>query len=127
MRNRKPIPQKIKTVLQKEIGSVCPFCQSKDVDHFEFHHIDEQPENNQISNLLMLCPTCHSKITKGDISNEEIIKTKRRVSGELKPKLPKEVEELLTKGKVTRNESKLNEARSIYAALCVNIVETPPL
>jgi tetratricopeptide (TPR) repeat protein len=114
MKNRKPISQKIKTILQKEIGSVCPFCQSKDVDHFEFHHIDEQPENNQITNLLMLCPTCHSKITKGDISNEEVIKTKRRVSGELKPKLPKKVEELLNKGKDNRNESKLNEARSIY-------------
>ncbi len=114
MRNRKPIPQKIKTVLQKEIGSVCPFCQSKDVDHFEFHHIDEHPENNQITNLLMLCPTCHSKITKDDISYEEVIKTKRRVSGELKPKLTKEVEELLTKGKVSRNEGKLNEAASIY-------------
>ncbi len=114
MKTRKPIPQKIKAVLQKEIGSVCPFCQNKDVDHFEFHHIDENPENNEVSNLLMLCPTCHSKITKGDITKEEVIKVKQRVSGELKPKLPKDIEELLKKAKDVRNDSKFSEAKEIY-------------
>jgi hypothetical protein len=72
-KKRVPIPNKIKALLQKEIQSICPFCPSEDVDHFEIHHIDENPENNSFENLLMLCPLCHSKITKGDILIEAVI------------------------------------------------------
>ncbi len=86
---RKSIPQKTKMLLQKEVNSHCPFCESDDVDHFQFHHIDENTENNDPSNLLMLCPTCHSKITKGDIIRSEVEEIKKRLveetpSGELK-------------------------------------------
>lgn len=75
---RTKIPQlaKLKANLQKEIGSLCPFCESDDVGHFEIHHIDENPSNNDAGNLLLLCPTCHSKITKGDISAVEVYKKK---------------------------------------------------
>lgn len=74
------IPAKTRALLQKEINSVCPFCPSQDVDHFEIHHIDENPSNSKLENLLMLCPTCHSKVTKGDITNEEVI-FKKKVLG----------------------------------------------
>lgn len=114
MKKRKSIPHKLKAALQKEIGSVCPFCTNKDVEHFEIHHIDENPENNELSNLIMLDPICHSKITKGDITKEEVIKIKRKISGETKPKLPKSVEDLLNKGKDLRNESKFDEAGAKY-------------
>ena len=80
--NRKPrkaIPAKTKSLLQKEINSVCPFCSNEDVEHFQIHHIDENPINNEFINLLMLCPNCHSKITKGDITEEIVIKTKMRL------------------------------------------------
>lgn len=55
----------------------------------QFHHIDENPENNDLANLLMLCPTCHLKITKGDISRSDVENTKNLVvvgkqSGETK-------------------------------------------
>jgi tetratricopeptide (TPR) repeat protein len=114
MNHRKPHkPATLKT-LQSEIGSVCPLCQSKDVEQFEVHHIDDNPENNELSNLIMLCPTCHSKITKGNISKEEVIKTKRKISGETKPKLPKSVEDLLNTGRDLRNESKFDEAGAKY-------------
>jgi tetratricopeptide (TPR) repeat protein len=114
MKKRTPHkPATLKT-LQSEIGSVCPFCQSKDVEQFEVHHINENPENNGLSNLIMLCPTCHSKITKGNISKEEVIKIKRKVSGETKPKLPKSVEDLLNAGRDLRNESKFDEAGAKY-------------
>lgn len=114
MKHRKPHkPATLKT-LQSEIGSVCPLCQSKDVEQFEVHHIDDNPENNELSNLIMLCPTCHSKITKGNISKEEVIKTKRKISGETKPKLPKSVEDLLNMGRDLRNESKFDEAGAKY-------------
>jgi hypothetical protein len=71
-KKRKSIPLKTKALLQKEINSSCPFCSNDDVGHFQVHHIDENPENNEMENLLMVCPTCHSKITKLDISFEEV-------------------------------------------------------
>ncbi len=74
---RVPISNKVKALLQKEINSICPFCALEDVDHFEIHHIDENPSNNDITNLLMLCPTCHSKINKGDITQERVIEMKQ--------------------------------------------------
>ena len=75
---RTSIPQiaKVKAILQKEINSICPFCSNEEVGHFEIHHIDEDPSNNDVLNLLLLCPICHSKITKGDISNIEVYKKK---------------------------------------------------
>ncbi|WP_291060664.1 MULTISPECIES: HNH endonuclease signature motif containing protein [unclassified Empedobacter] len=73
---RKNIPAKTRSILQKEINSKCPICNNEDVEHFHVHHIDENPTNNNIDNLLMLCPNCHSKITKNDISFEEVVKIK---------------------------------------------------
>jgi len=77
-KNRIRIPQisKIKAKLQQEIDSKCPFCESTDVGHFEIHHIDEAPSNNDEMNLLLVCPTCHSKITKRDIPKEDVVKVK---------------------------------------------------
>ncbi len=71
-KSRNNIPQliKVRSILQREIESTCPFCDSTDVEHFQIHHINENPEINEISNLILVCPTCHSKITKGDISRE---------------------------------------------------------
>lgn len=68
---RKRIPEKLRAKLQQEIGSECPICRDQDIGHFEVHHLDENPENNAFSNLLMLCSMCHSNITKGDISLDE--------------------------------------------------------
>jgi hypothetical protein len=80
IKKRRPaIPQKIKALLQKEINSKCPICPNEDVEHFQIHHIDENPENNNFENLLMLCPTCHSKITKKDISEEKVIEYKNNL------------------------------------------------
>lgn len=79
-KKRPSIPYKTKTLLQKEINSICPICSNEDVDHFQIHHIDENPENNDFKNLLMLCPTCHSKITKNDITHKSVIDIKGRLS-----------------------------------------------
>jgi len=77
-KNRKEIPQKnkVRSELQKEINSICPICKNTDVGHFQIHHIDENPSNNDKYNLLLLCPICHSKITKGDISMNDVINVK---------------------------------------------------
>jgi hypothetical protein len=69
----------VRAELQKEINSICPFCDNDDVGHFEIHHIDEDPSNNSQFNLLLLCPICHSKITKGAISELEVYKKKMAI------------------------------------------------
>ena len=79
-KSRKYISAKIRSLLQKEIKSICPICSNEDVEHFQVHHIDENPMNNEISNLFMLCPNCHSKITKGDISFEKVMKYKENLN-----------------------------------------------
>lgn len=71
-----PNQSKVRSELQKEINSICPFCDNGEVGHFQIHHIDENPSNNIHHNLLLLCPTCHSKITKGDISVVSVYKKK---------------------------------------------------
>jgi hypothetical protein len=68
---------KTRSILQQEINSICPLCDNTEVGYFEIHHIDENRENSELSNLLLVCPTCHSKITKGDISRETVEKTKK--------------------------------------------------
>lgn len=76
---RKSIPVKVRAVLQKEVNSICPICSNEDVEHFQIHHIDENPSNNELINLLMLCPNCHSKITKGDITYNSVVLVKRNL------------------------------------------------
>jgi hypothetical protein len=76
---RKSVPNKTRALLQKEVGSRCPFCGNGDVDHFHPHHIDGDPGNDDFLNLILLCPLCHSKITKGDISEDIVRLTKNRL------------------------------------------------
>lgn len=68
-----------KAKLQKEINSECPFCSNNEVGCFEIHHIDGNKTNNDYMNLLMLCPTCHAKIEKGEITTEEVVKMKKEL------------------------------------------------
>jgi len=80
-KSRSKIPQliKVRSMLQREIESICPFCDSTDVEHFQIHHINENPKINEITNLILVCPTCHSKITKGDISREIVEQIKLKI------------------------------------------------
>lgn len=41
--------------------AICGWDEDKRV--LEVHHIDSDRENNKIDNLIILCPTCHRKIT----------------------------------------------------------------
>lgn len=102
-KKRIPVPAKIKALLQKEIRSLCPICGGEEVDHFQFHHIDENPSNNESANLLMLCPLCHSRITKGDISQNEVIQIKSEL-------LKKSEEKPQTVGKVINFRAKVENA-----------------
>ncbi len=41
----------------------CGWCEDERI--LEVHHIDENRDNNELDNLIILCPTCHRKITLG--------------------------------------------------------------
>lgn len=44
----------------------CKLCgYNEDEDILQVHHIDENRQNNNINNLMILCPNCHAKITYG--------------------------------------------------------------
>ncbi|MGD8780720.1 MAG: HNH endonuclease signature motif containing protein [Ignavibacteria bacterium] len=57
-KKRKNIPPKIKSELLKEFNHKCAICGT---DKPHIHHIDENPSNNDINNLIPLCPNCHLK------------------------------------------------------------------
>ncbi len=73
-KKRTAIPQKAKLTaeLLQEVASRCPLCSSTDVGVFELHHIDEDPSNHEKINLLPVCPTCHAKIDKKEITMEMV-------------------------------------------------------
>ena len=55
----------------------CAVCGwNEDEDLLEVHHIDEDRNNNHISNLKILCPLCHRKITshKYYLNENQILK-----------------------------------------------------
>jgi hypothetical protein len=50
------IPKKITEAVLGEYSHRCAICGS---DRPHLHHIDEDPSNNDVMNLLPLCPNCH--------------------------------------------------------------------
>ena len=59
----------------------CAICHwNEDSDVLQVHHIDSNRQNNSIENLIVLCPTCHFKLT---IGKYYLTKDKKSIS--LKP------------------------------------------
>lgn len=56
MKERKPIPRAVREGILKEFNHRCAICGKDDP---QVHHIDENPSNNEVSNLIPLCPNCH--------------------------------------------------------------------
>lgn len=63
----------------QEAGSACVFCPENDIASLQVHHIDGDPWNNVITNLLLVCANCHTKITRGLISEADVRTKKREV------------------------------------------------
>ena len=66
----------VKRIFQ-EAASCCAFCNQAEVATLEIHHIDEEPTNNAVENLILVCSSCHSKITHGVISTADVYLQKR--------------------------------------------------
>lgn len=82
MNTKKSIPSKTKKLIFQEAESHCPFCGQSDVDVLEIHHIIEQAEggSHEPENLILVCSNCHSRITNGSISLNEVMAMKSRLS-----------------------------------------------
>jgi hypothetical protein len=76
MKTRLRIPRTVEKRVFQEAGSRCPFCSETEIASLEIHHIDTDPANNRFENLLLVCATCHSKITAGIISEADVQRTK---------------------------------------------------
>lgn len=51
--------------VRKRVKVKCACCDYDEcVDILEVHHIDGNRKNNNLDNLIILCPNCHRKITK---------------------------------------------------------------
>ncbi|MYE01332.1 MAG: HNH endonuclease, partial [Alphaproteobacteria bacterium] len=76
---RKSIPSMIRKKLTQESQSTCPFCGEDDVSTAQFHHITPVAEggSNSSENLIYICANCHSKVTQGQISRDEIMRVKQ--------------------------------------------------
>ena len=85
-KKRHTIPKRVEKRAYQETGCACAFCQEKEIASLQVHHIDGDPANNQLENLLVVCATCHGKITGGVISQADVILQKRIAHfGALKP------------------------------------------
>ena len=64
------IPASIKREVRKRDGFGCVFCA---VPIIEYEHVDPtfiEAKEHKSSGITLLCPTCHAKVTKNQISKE---------------------------------------------------------
>ena len=74
------LPKRLEKRVYQEAGSKCVFCPEFEVEALQVHHIDDDPANNAFENLLLVCATCHTKITGGVMSPESVWLKKRQLS-----------------------------------------------
>jgi len=73
--------------LFQEAGHHCAFCPEAVVSSLEIHHIDGNPVNDDLENLMLVCASCHKKITTRVTSEADVRQKKRqlRMSGRKPP------------------------------------------
>jgi hypothetical protein len=88
MVNRPAIPKKIEKRIFQEAKSKCPFCGEDDVNTLVIHHIHAYSKggNNEEDNLILVCSSCHSKISNGSISQAKVLATKEDLKRGIKSK-----------------------------------------
>lgn len=98
-KKRSKIPSLTEKKLLQECSSTCAFCQERDVETFEYHHIDEEPSNNALENLIVVCSSCHTRITRGIYSPADVVTRKRELMYS-KPKIKKSSKNAALQGDV---------------------------
>lgn len=62
IKKRKTLKKEKRNIVLTRDNFRCFFCYK--VDNLEIHHIDNNPFNNHISNLITLCRKCHREFHK---------------------------------------------------------------
>ncbi|MEK6885184.1 MAG: HNH endonuclease [Nanoarchaeota archaeon] len=57
---RVPIPSELKKEIYNLYSYECVDCGEKNKKLLQIHHIDEDPSNNDITNLEIVCVWCHA-------------------------------------------------------------------
>jgi len=75
---RKAISEKTKKKIYQECGMACPMCGEDNINTFEIHHIQPYADsrNHDEGNLILLCSSCHAKVTTGEINENEVLRLK---------------------------------------------------
>jgi 5-methylcytosine-specific restriction endonuclease McrA len=89
---RKPIPRGTEKQLIIKAKGKCMWCRKQPIQ--ETHHIDGNNRNNKPSNLIPLCGTCHNRVTRGEITKEQLL---RRLGIKKTKKIKKKVKRKSTK------------------------------
>ena len=78
---KKPIPAKTQKLIFQEAESQCAFCEERDIHALEIHHMRsrEAGGGGGPENLILVCSSCHSKITDGVISTADVVTKKREL------------------------------------------------
>lgn len=76
---RKKPSQRDRALLQQEVGSRCPICGDENVGEFQVHHLNGNPADTTLTNLLLICPNCHAKFTNHSYSAEVGYQAKLKV------------------------------------------------
>lgn len=120
-KQRKSVSSLLCKKLYQEADNRCPFCGVADVAVLEIHHIDSDPSNNQIENLIVVCGNCHTKITRGEISQAAVYSKKMELllanrtslrKGEKSPMQSVNVNAVTVNDSIIANTVTLNRKRS---------------
>ena len=72
-------PARVDKLVWQEANSQCAFCPERDVSALQVHHVDSDRTNNAVENLILVCASCHTKITAGVISTADVMLKKRQL------------------------------------------------
>jgi hypothetical protein len=75
-KKRLPIPDKTKNKVYDMAGGKCQECGKK--GNLKIHHIDGNPSNNRITNLVLLCGNHHDDADKGVIPKWRLKKIREK-------------------------------------------------
>lgn len=76
---RKKPSQRDRALLQQEVGSICPICGDENVGEFHVHHLNGDPSDTTLPNMLLICPICHGKFNNHTFAPEVGYQAKLKV------------------------------------------------
>jgi hypothetical protein len=79
LKKRLTVPKAVEKRAFQQTNSRCAFCPEHEVSSLQLHHIDGNPGESSLPNLLVVCASCHTKITAGVLSEADVLTKKREV------------------------------------------------